>query len=132
MPQEPSGCSLASQVQDFDEVGVAPGTTAITAFWYPGFLPSNAFTVTGHGLVWSIDHLPVVSPGDGAARHFVARGLQRSATTLDEAVDYLRTHPSADGFAYTVGDRTGRIVSMEAAAGRHALVEAGPRSGPLL
>jgi Acyl-coenzyme A:6-aminopenicillanic acid acyl-transferase len=106
--------------------------TAVTAFWYPGFLPSNAFTVTGDGLVWSIDHLPVASPGDGAARHVVGRGLQRSARTVDEASDYLRTHPSAGGFAYTLGDRTGRIVNVEAAAGRHALVEAGAGSGPLL
>jgi hypothetical protein len=104
----------------------------VTAFWYPGFLPANAFTVTADGLVWTIDHLPVASPGDGAARHFVGRGLQRSARTLDSAVDYLRTHPSAGGFAYTIGDPTGRIVNVEAMAGRHAAVEAGTDSGPLL
>ena len=73
---------------------------SVTAFWYPGFLPSNAFTVTGDGLVWSIDHLPVAAPGDGAGRHVVGRGLQRSARTVDEAIDYLRTNPSAGGFAY--------------------------------
>jgi Acyl-coenzyme A:6-aminopenicillanic acid acyl-transferase len=82
--------------------------------------------------VWTIDHLPVASPGDGAARHFVRRGLQRSARTLDAAVDYLKTHPSAGGFAYTIGDRAGRIVNVEALAGRHAAVEAGPPSDPLL
>ena len=86
----------------------------------------------GDGLVWTIDHLPVASPGDGAARHFVGRGLQRSARTLDEAIDYLRTHPSAGGFAYTIGDRTGRIVSVEAVAGRLALIEVGSGSDPLL
>jgi Acyl-coenzyme A:6-aminopenicillanic acid acyl-transferase len=104
----------------------------LTAFWYPGFLPANAFTVTADGLVWTIDHLPVASPGDGAARHFVGRGLQRSARTVDEAVDFLRIHPSAGGFAYTIGDRAGRIVSVEALAGRHVAVEAGPSTGPLL
>jgi hypothetical protein len=57
---------------------------AVTAFWYPGFLPANAFTVT------------------------------------------------AGGFAYTVGDRAGRIVNVEALAGRHATVEAGLPEGPLL
>jgi hypothetical protein len=107
------------------------GRPAVTAFWYPGFLPSNAFTVTGDGLVWTIDHLPVASPGAGAARHFVARGLQRSARTVDEAIDYLRAHPSAGGFAYMVGDQAGRIVSVEAAAGRLAFVEVGPGTGPL-
>ncbi len=84
---------------------------SITAFWCPGFLPSNAFAVTADGLVWNIDHLPVSSPGDGAARHFVGRGLQRSARTLDAAIDYLRTNPSAGGFAYTIGDRTCRTAS---------------------
>ena len=107
------------------------GLPTVTAFWYPGFLPANAFAVTADGLVWTIDHLPVAEPGDGAARHFVGRGLQRSARTLDAAVDYLKTHPSAGGFAYTIGDPDGRIVSVEAMAGRHAVVEAGP-SGPLL
>ncbi len=108
------------------------GLPTVTAFWYPGFLPANAFTVTADGLVWTIDHLPVAFPGDGAARHFVGRGLQRSARTIDEAVGYLRTHPSAGGFAYTIGDRAGRIVNVEAVAGRHAAVEVGPESGPLL
>jgi hypothetical protein len=110
----------------------ADGRPPVTAFWYPGFLPANAFTVTGDGLVWTIDHLPVAAPGDGAGRHFVGRGLQRSARTVDQVVDYLRTHPAAGGFAYTVGDRTGRIVNVEAAAGQHAWVEAGPGCGPLL
>jgi len=104
----------------------------VTVFWYPGFLPANAFAVTGDGLVCTIDHLPVASPGSGAGRHFVGRGLQRSVRTVDEAVGYLRSHPSAGGFAYTIGDRAGRVVNVEAAAGRHAVVEAGPGPGPLL
>jgi Acyl-coenzyme A:6-aminopenicillanic acid acyl-transferase len=113
------------------------GRTPVTAFWYPGFLPANAFAVTGDGLVWTIDHLPVASPGRGAGRHFVGRGLQRSARSVDQAVDYLRARPSAGGFAYSIGDRAGRVVSVEAAAGRHAVVEAGPADagtgpGPLL
>jgi hypothetical protein len=108
------------------------GLPSVTAFWYPGFLPSNAFAVTGDGLVWTIDHMPVAEPGHGAARHFVARGLQRSARTVDEAIGYLRTHPSAGGFAYTIGDQAGRIVSVEAAAGRHAFVEVGSGPDPLL
>src|SRR5580704_1882852 len=39
----------------------------VTAIWYPSFLPSNAFALTGDGLVWAIDHLPVISPGGGRA-----------------------------------------------------------------
>ena len=86
VPENVGQCALLTLALD--------GLPTVTAFWYPGFLPSNAFAVTGDGLVWSIDHLPVVSPGDGAARHFVGRGLQRSARTVDEVVDYLRTNPS--------------------------------------
>jgi hypothetical protein len=123
-PENVGQCALLTLALD--------GLPTVTAFWYPGFLPANAFTVTADGLVWTIDHLPVASPGNGAARHFVGRGLQRSARTLDAAVDYLKIHPSAGGFAYTIGDRAGRIVSVEAMAGRHAVVEAGSPSGPLL
>jgi hypothetical protein len=108
------------------------GLPTVTAYWYPGFLPTNAFSVTADGLVWTIDHLPVAEPGTGAGRHFVGRALQRSATTVDQVIDLLRTHPSAGGFAYTIGGRTGRIVSVEAAAGRHAAVEVDPESSPLM
>jgi hypothetical protein len=118
-PENVGHCALLTLALD--------GLPTVTAFWYPGFLPANAFTVTADGLVWTIDHLPVAEPGAGAARHFVGRGLQRSARTLDAAVDYLKTHPSAGGFAYTIGDRTGRIVNVEALAGRLASVEAGPQ-----
>ena len=106
------------------------GRPAVTAFWKPGFLPSTTFTVTGTGLVWAIDHMPAASPGAFPGRHFVARGLQRCAAPLDQAVGYLRDHPSAGGFAYIIGDRSGRIVTVEALAGRHASRETGP-GGPL-
>lgn len=123
-PENIGQCALLTLALD--------GLPTVTAFWYPGFLPANAFAITADGLVWTMDHLPVASPGDGAGRHFVGRGLQRSARTLDAAVDYLRTRPSAGGFAYTIGDQTGRIVNVEAFAGRHAVVDAGAESGPLL
>jgi Acyl-coenzyme A:6-aminopenicillanic acid acyl-transferase len=106
------------------------GRPPVTAFWKPGFLPSTTFTVTGTGLVWAIDHLPAASPGACPGRHFVARGLQQSAGTLDQAIGYLRDHPSAGGFAYIIGDRSGRIVTVEVLAGRHASREVGP-DGPL-
>jgi hypothetical protein len=108
------------------------GRPPVTAFWYPGFVPANAFALTGDGLVWTVDHLPVAAPGPGAGRHFVGRGLQRTARTVDDAVGYLRSRPSAGGFSYTIGDRAGRVVSVEAAAGHYAVTEAGPGRGPLL
>jgi len=109
---------------------ILEGRPVVTAFWKAGFLPSTTFTVTGTGLVWAIDHLPVAAPGTFPGRHFVARGLQHRAGTLDQAVGYLRDHPSAGGFAYIIGDRSGRIVTVETLAGHHATREVGP-DGPL-
>ncbi len=106
------------------------GLQPVTTFWKPAFLPSTTVSVTGAGMVWSIDHLPVAAPGAGAGRHFVARGLQRRARSIDQAVGYLRRHPSAGGFAYTIGDRAGRVVSVESVAGHHAWREVGV-GGPL-
>ena len=97
----------------------------VATFAKPGFLPSSTFTVTGSGLVWTIDHLPAGSPGPGAGRHFVARGLQLMGGAVDQAIGYLREHPSAGGFAYTIGDRAGRIVTVESSAGQHAWREVG-------
>ncbi|WP_431771664.1 C45 family autoproteolytic acyltransferase/hydolase [Streptomyces cucumeris] len=106
------------------------GEAPVTVEWYPGFLPANTFTATGHGLVWGINHIQAARPAaDAAGRHFVARGLQR-ARTLDEAVAYLRSCPSAGGFAYTIGEAaSGRVVVVEAVAGRAAVVEAGAPGG---
>ncbi|MER6421050.1 C45 family autoproteolytic acyltransferase/hydolase [Streptomyces sp. NPDC001137] len=64
----------------------------VTVQWYPGFLPANTFTATGHGLVWGINHVQATRPADAPGRHFVARALQQ-APTLDSAVDHLRTRP---------------------------------------
>jgi Acyl-coenzyme A:6-aminopenicillanic acid acyl-transferase len=101
------------------------GAQPVTAYCKPGFLPSTAFTVTGSGLVWSIDHMQAVAPGQGAGRHFVARGLQLHATTVDGAIDYLVRNPSAGGYAYTIGDQAGRIVTVESSAEQIAWREAG-------
>jgi hypothetical protein len=94
----------------------------ITTLWCPGFLPTNTFTISSNGLAWSIDGLNADAPGDRPGRHFTARGLQRQARTLDGALDYLGTHPSAGGFAYLIGDRSGRVATAEAAAGQYAHV----------
>ncbi|MER5390440.1 C45 family peptidase [Saccharopolyspora sp. NPDC002686] len=104
------------------------GEAPVAVQWYPGFLPCNTFVVTGHGLVWGINHIQVAAPATAAGRHFVARGLQRQPN-LEAAVRYLTDHPSAGGFAYNIGELgTGRVVSVETAAGRHAAVETDPGS----
>ncbi|MER7345792.1 C45 family peptidase [Streptomyces aurantiacus] len=103
------------------------GEAAVTALWYPGTLPTNAFVATSQGLAWGINHIPAVRPSSaGAGRHFVARALHQAAT-LDEAVAHLRTHPSAGGFTYTIAEAaSGRAAVVEAVAGRVAVVEATP------
>lgn len=101
------------------------GEEPVFAQWYPGFVPSNAFVVTGSGLAWGINHLPVAEPGVGAPRHAVARALQ-CAATLDDAVAYLQDHPMAGGFAFTIGEfGTGQVVVVESAAGEVALAKPG-------
>jgi hypothetical protein len=102
----------------------------VATFAKPGFLPATTFTVTGSGLVWGIDHVQARSPGPGAGRHFTARGLQLAASTVDQAISYLCEHPTAGGFAYTIGDRAGRIVTVESSAGQHAWREIGA-NGPV-
>ncbi|MFF9482767.1 C45 family autoproteolytic acyltransferase/hydolase [Streptomyces sp. NPDC014733] len=100
------------------------GDVPVTVQWYPGFLPANTFTATGHGLVWGINHVQAARPAHAPGRHFVARAMQQ-APTLGAAVDHLRSRPSAGGFAYTIGDRAdGRVVVVESAAGRTAVMEA--------
>lgn len=109
------------------------GDPAVAVEWYPGFLPSNSFVVTGHGLAWGIDHLAVTRPVPAApGRHFVAREAQRCAT-LDELVVYLAANQSAGGFAYNAAElATGRVVTVEVAAGRAGIVYADPDTRPLL
>lgn len=106
------------------------GEVPVTAQWYPGFLPSNAWCVSGNGLAWGINHVQVNKPAPAAGRHFVSRGLQ-SVRNLDAAIAYLKAHPMAGGYAYTIGERaTGRSVTIEAAAGQFAL-RAASESSPL-
>jgi hypothetical protein len=108
------------------------GEAPVTTEWYAGFLPSNTLAVTGHGLVWGINHVQVSAPTLGAGRHFVARGLQQ-ARSLDAAIDYLSTHASAGGFAYTFGEAvSGRVATAEAVAGRVVVVEAHPATRSLM
>jgi acyl-CoA:6-aminopenicillanic acid acyl transferase len=108
------------------------GDAPVTTQWYPGFLPSNTFAITGHGLVCAVTHIPEPAPAPAAGRHFVARALQQSPS-LDAAITHLRTHPAAGGFGYTIGEfPTGRVVSVEAIAGRVNATEAYAATQPLL
>ena len=122
-PENAGRCALLTLALD--------GLPPITAFWYPGFLPSNAFTVTGDSLVWTIDHLPVASPVTGRP------GTSRRAACSDRRGQSTRPSATCRRIPPRAGSPTrsatgrGRIVGVEAAAGRHACVEAAPER-PLL
>jgi len=109
---------------------ILDGMPEVTSFWYPALLPGNAISVTSDGLVWTMDSLTVTTPGHGPGRCFIAREIQRRARTIDDVVSYLGAHPSAGGFGYIIGDRSGRVVCVDAAAGQHGLSEVGA-AGPL-
>lgn len=99
------------------------GDVPVFALWYPGMLPSNAFTLN-EGLTWGIDHVPPEAAMVGPSRHVVARALQQ-ITDLDEAVDFLASEPSAGGFAYNFAERsTGRVATVEAGGGAGVRVRA--------
>ncbi len=109
---------------------ILEGEPFVTGWWLPGFLPSNTFGVNEYGLVWGIDHIPVVVPFEAPGRCFVARGIQR-CRTLTQVTSYFSNHPSAGGFAYNVGQIDSdhpAVAQVEAAAGKHSVVtlEASP------
>ncbi|MFC4140694.1 MULTISPECIES: C45 family peptidase [unclassified Microbacterium] len=96
------------------------GDPAITAVWYPGMLPSNAFVTTTAGLAFGMDHVPVVTANtEGAGRHFVARHAQRRQSG-DSARAALSEVPCAGGFAFDIADADGRADLIENAGGRVA------------
>ncbi|WP_370970555.1 C45 family autoproteolytic acyltransferase/hydolase [Amycolatopsis sp. cg9] len=110
----------------FDGIGrlltlLIDGEPGVCVWWYPGFLPSNTFTLTTHGLVWGIDSVSVAAPSPCAGRHFVARTAQR-ATSVAEAVSLLRSHASAGGFAYTMGALGAPAVTVVEKAGHDTAV----------
>ena len=97
---------------------------AVTTWWVPGILPGNTFSVNEHGLVWGIDSLTVIEPPVAPGRCFVARSVQRVAT-VDEALGYLRHHPSAGGFAYNYGKiGDARLTTIETGAGHAGACDA--------
>ncbi|WP_326955985.1 C45 family peptidase [Amycolatopsis sp. NBC_01286] len=110
----------------FDGIGrlltlLIDGEPGVCVWWYPGFVPANTFTLTTHGLVWGIDSVNVVTPSPCAGRHFVARSLQR-AVDVAEAVSSLRSHASAGGFAYTMGQVGSAGVTVVEKAGHETAV----------
>jgi hypothetical protein len=91
------------------------GDPSVATWWYPGHLPGHTFTVTSHGLVWTVDAIHAANPPLAPGQLFVARGLAL-ARTLEEASEYLRANPAAGALTYTFGELgSGRLVQMEVA-----------------
>jgi hypothetical protein len=87
------------------------GDAPVTVWWYPGFIPANTFTLTGHGLAWGIDNINVRNPQTAPGRHFIARALQQE-TSVGSVASRLAQNPSAGGFAYTIGQLGSTNVCM--------------------
>lgn len=108
------------------------GDPTVTALWYPGMLPANAWTATSAGLVFGMDHVPVHRADlDGAGRHLLARHAQRQESGPAAAAS-LTSIPCAGGFSFDLGDRVRREACIvECAAGRTAIAAARVGAQPL-
>ncbi|MGN6868155.1 MAG: C45 family autoproteolytic acyltransferase/hydrolase [Solirubrobacteraceae bacterium] len=93
------------------------GEPSVTAWWYPGFIPSNTFAINSAGIVCAINNINVTRPAAAPGRHFVAREVH-GGTDLDQTVRLLSRSPSAGGFTYVLG-QAGRadVHVLETAAG---------------
>ncbi len=101
------------------------GDPSVTAVWYPGMLPANAFVTTSAGLSFGMDHVSVaVADLRGAGRHLVARHAQRQHDG-DAARAALTDVACAGGFAFDIVDAAGRVDLVENAAGRVATASGG-------
>lgn len=102
------------------------GDVPVTVWWYPGFIPANTFTLTGHGLVWGIDNINVRNPQAAPGRHFIARAIQQE-TSVGAVASRLAQIPSAGGFAYTIGQLgSANVCVLEIAEGKSYAAELKP------
>jgi hypothetical protein len=102
------------------------GDVPVTVWWYPGFIPANTFTLTGHGLAWGIDNINVRNPRTAPGRHFIARAIQQE-TSMGAVASRLAQIPSAGGFAYTIGQLGSTSVCvLEIAEGKSYTAELEP------
>ncbi|MGU7772059.1 C45 family autoproteolytic acyltransferase/hydrolase [Burkholderia sp. MR1-5-21] len=111
-------------------VDVRPdGKPGFVSFYYPGSLPGHTFAVNRAGIVQAINNIRIRTPAAGVPRMILARAVL-DATSLDAAVDVLRTHARASGFHHTLG-ATGdaRLLSIEASVARCSIVDVARLAG---
>ncbi len=105
------------------------GDVPVMVWWYPGFIPANTFTLTGHGLAWGIDNINARDPQTAPGRHFIARAIQQE-TSVGSVASRLARNPSAGGFAYTIGRLGGTdICVLEIAQGKSYAAGLKPNAG---
>ncbi|KWI61080.1 C45 family autoproteolytic acyltransferase/hydolase [Burkholderia ubonensis] len=99
------------------------------SFYYPGSLPGHTFAANRAGVVQAINNLRIKKPAAGVPRMILARAVL-DATSLDAAVDVLRTHARASGFHHTLGaTNDARLLSIEASVARCSVVDVARLSG---
>ncbi|WP_431822890.1 C45 family autoproteolytic acyltransferase/hydolase [Burkholderia sp. F1] len=99
------------------------------SFYYPGSLPGHTFAANRAGLVQAINNLRIKTPAAGVPRMILARAVL-DATSLDAAVDVLRTQARASGFHHTLGATDdARLLSIEASVARCSVVDVARLSG---
>ncbi|MCA8411505.1 MAG: C45 family autoproteolytic acyltransferase/hydrolase [Burkholderia multivorans] len=111
-------------------VDVKPhGKPGFVSFYYPGSLPGHTFAANRAGIAQAINNLRIRTPAVGVPRMILARAVL-DATSLDAALDVLRTHARASGFHHTLG-ATGdaRLMSVEASVARCSAIDVAQRAG---
>ncbi|RQS74474.1 peptidase C45 [Burkholderia sp. Bp8963] len=111
-------------------VDVRPdGKPGFVSFYYPGSLPGHTFAANRAGVAQAINNIRIKVPAAGVPRMILARAVL-DATSLDAAVDVLRTQARASGFHHTLG-ATGdtRLLSIEASVARCSSVDVARLSG---
>jgi hypothetical protein len=94
------------------------GRPGFVSFYYPGSLPGHTFAANRAGLTQAINNLRIRTPAAGVPRMIIARAVL-DAGSLDEALQTLRSMPSASGFHHTLGCAgDARLFSVEASARR--------------
>jgi len=105
------------------------GKPGFVSFYYPGSLPGHTFAANRAGIAQAINNLRIRTPRVGVPRMIAARAVL-DAASLDEALQILRTVPSASGFHHTLGCAgDARLFSVEASAQRCSVQSVARLSG---
>jgi predicted choloylglycine hydrolase len=97
-----------------------PGLTVLEIYYYGCPLGGVALSMSSNGYIQAINSVEHADTQRGVPRSVFARATARIAN-LDSDLPALLEIPRASGFAHTIVDRAGRIVSLECSATRHAL-----------